>query len=234
MAGSKVSMFLAITALLFTSFSILEVNAGPNTVTGSILILGQFDVVIREDETLPFDVEGFFSVTKDVWDIGTYATMSVELNVGDWEPALSQTRWETVQQDETYDLMVSVTIPNGSLVGEQSSYTLILTIYNNLDQEVGSDTEGFSIDIKSVIPTGDDDDSTADDEIITPIEDESFPLWPIFIIVIVIGLIIVGIWARKNLEFIREEDGSRRIMLREKDSGHILGRKKQPPPEIEL
>jgi len=59
-------------------------------------------------------------------------------------------------------------------------------------------------------------------------------LWPIFIVIIVIGLVIAGIWAKKNLEFVREEDGSRRVMLREKDTGHIFGRKKQPPPELDL
>jgi hypothetical protein len=236
MGGLKTPTILAIILFFGISLFVISVEGGPAEVVGEIQVQGEYLVVLNEDQVMNYEVEGFFAVTsKTGLDAlgGTYATMTV--SEGGWDPGLSPSRWDSVQQNENYDFTVSLTIPNGTGVGEQNAYTLILTFYNSFDQEVGSDTAGFSVRVENVIPSGDDDDdSSDDDDVISPVEDESFPLWPFFIGGIVIGLIIIGIWGRKNLEFVRDEDGSRRVMLREKDTGHILGRKKQPPPESEI
>jgi hypothetical protein len=209
--------------------------AGPSDVQGDIQVQGEYPVVITEGETLGFDIEGYFAVTgrSGFESVGTISAR-LTISEGQWNPVLSQTTWNSVDQNENYDFTISVTIPNGTGLGESSAYTLLLTFYNSLDQEVGSDTAGFSVRVETILPSSDDDDDTSDDDDMAPIEDESFPLWPFFIIFIVIGLVIVAIWLKRNIEVVREEDGSHRVLFREKDSGHILGRKKQPPPELDL
>lgn len=233
MAGSRAIPLFAMAAVLFSLVFTIGSEGSPRTVQSNISIFDT-EIVIRENETTEVQVDGSFMI-ESVGAGDTIGGLSATLTISEatWAPTLSQTFWDNVQQEQDYFFTVDFTIPEDTGVGDSSNPTLYLDFENPIKGDVGSSSRGFEVKVISVIDSGRNDDDD-DSGIISPAEDESFPLWPIFIIVIVIGLVIAGIWVRKNIDFVREEDGSRRIMMREKDTGRILGRKKQPPPEIEL
>jgi len=205
--------------------------AAPSTVEATISIPETNDLNLVANQSKELVIEGSFVVTDTgLGDTLGGLTATLMVSGDEWNPILSDSRWTNVEVNKEYRFNLTVTIDRGARAGETNTYTLTLT-FSNPRGNVGTATKGVTVSISSRIDNGGDDD---DDDVIAPIDDKSFPLWPFFIAAIVIGLIVVGIWAKKNLEVVHEEDGSKRIMIREKDSGHILGRKKQPPPELDL
>jgi len=220
--------------LLVIVFNISQVLGAPATVQATITIPDDNPITLLGNQTTSLEIQGYFVVNSvGIGDSFGGLTASMIVTGDEWNPTLSQSRWTNVEAQTEYAFMLTVTIAGGARSGDSNSYTLTLTFSNSISNDVGSSTTTLVVRVEGVIVNGDDDDVDDDDDI-APVEDESFPLWPFFVAAIVIGLIIVGIWAKMNLEIVHEEDGSRRIMIREKDSGHILGRKKQPPPELDL
>ncbi|MGA1819812.1 MAG: hypothetical protein ACMUHU_02265 [Thermoplasmatota archaeon] len=223
---------LAILLVMGTFFS--AVHGSPATVQATITIPEDNPITLIGNQTTSLEIQGFFVVDSvGIGDSFGGLTASMIVTGDEWNPTLSQTRWTDVEAQTEYSFMLTVTITGGASSGDSSSYTLTLTFSNSISNNVGRSTATLVVRVEGVI-VNDDDDDTGDDDDISPVEDESLPLWPFFIAALLIGLIIVGVWAKMNLEIVHEEDGSRRIMIREKDSGHILGQKKQTPPELDL
>jgi hypothetical protein len=209
-------------------------DAGPKEVVGTIDITPETAVTVG-NETTPIVIEGFFYIDQRT-GLETVGTISASLQVsgGEWSSSLSQTYWASVDRNNHYDFTLNVDIPMGVGAGQSESYNLLLTFHNQRDQEVGSTSSGSLVRIDEVIDNGRDDDDKDDDDGAVPVEDESVSLIiPIFVIGLIIGLIVALIWAKKNLEIVRSGDGKRKVMFREKDSGHILGRKDEPPIELD-
>jgi hypothetical protein len=231
------STILVAAAVLLSIFifpaSSQPVSAGPTGITATIEIPPETRIVMG-NETTTVVVEGYFAMLEKsgLETVGTISA-SLEISGGEWSNSLSQTFWANVERNNNYDFTVSVDIPGGVSAGQSESYNLVLTFYNQLDQQVGSTSKGTLVVVDSVIDNGGDDDGEDDDGTV-PGEDKSISLIiPIFIVGLLIGLIVALIWAKKNLEIVRSSDGRRRIMLREKDSGHIIGKKDEPPIELD-
>ncbi|MGA1848336.1 MAG: hypothetical protein ACMUHB_03255 [Thermoplasmatota archaeon] len=209
-------------------------EAGPAEVTGSININSETRITLGND-TNTVRIEGYFSMIEKS-GLETVGTISAGLVVsgGEWTTRLSQDYWNDVERNNHYDFILSVEVPQGVSAGQSESYNLILTFYNQLDQEVGTTSTGTLVVVESILDNGKEDDDQDDDDGAVPVEDESVSLIiPIFVIGLIIGLVVALIWAKKNLEIVRSDQGKRRIMFREKDSGHILGRKDEPPIELD-
>ncbi|MGA1866298.1 MAG: hypothetical protein ACMUFK_02390 [Thermoplasmatota archaeon] len=205
----------------------------PQDVQADLSIPPETSLTLRENKTAEIDIDGFFTVTSmGPLDAVGGLTANLEITGNGWDPQLSQTVWTDVQVQTDQSFVVSLTIGPDTVTGDRNSYTLTLTFSNSISGAVvGTENTVMSVNIEDILDDGDRDD---DDDGSPIIEDESLPLWPFFLGAIVVGLVVMAIWAKLNLEVVREEDGRRHIYIREKDSGRIFGRKKQIPPDLEL
>jgi len=226
---------IAAFVILSTFFLITEprpVSAGPEGITATIEVPAENRIVLG-NKTTTVSIEGYFAILERS-GLDTVGTISANLEVigGEWAKTLSRNRWNDVEKNNNYDFTLKVEVPPGVGAGQSESYNLVLTFRNQFDQEVGSASAGTLLVVETIIDIGDDDEEN--DDVLAPVEDGSVSLLiPIFVLGLVIGLVVVLIWARKNLELVRSQDGRRRIYLREKDSGHIVGRKDDPPIELD-
>ncbi|MBN1540453.1 MAG: hypothetical protein JW939_09940 [Candidatus Thermoplasmatota archaeon] len=229
--SGPVKLFCLATLLLVLILS--GVEGMPQEVQADISVPAETSLTLRENKTAEIDIDGFFTVTSTgPLDAVGGLTANLEITDSGWDPRLSQTIWTNVEVQTDRSFVVLLTIGPDTVAGERNSYTLTLTLSNSLSGAVvGTETAVMSVSIENILDDGREDD---DDDGSPVVEDGSFPLWPFFLGAIVVGLIVVAIWAKMNLELVREEDGRRRVYIREKDSGRIVGRKNQPPPELEL
>lgn len=208
----------------------LSTDASPSSVSGDISIPSDTASEKVSNNETDMVVQGNFAITeKTISDAIVPTDASLSISDGTWEAKLSRMNWDNVQKGEENPFTVTVTIPKDATLGMRSSYTLYLVFTDGFGNEVGSTQEDFMVRVDKVV-NGDDDDDTIDDEGVKITEDKSIPFIPIFLGGVILALIVGLIWFFKNYEVVREVDGDRKIYLREKDTGRILGRSGRRSP----
>ncbi|MBN1390922.1 MAG: hypothetical protein JXA22_09815 [Candidatus Thermoplasmatota archaeon] len=223
---------LTVAAIILSTILMASASGEPQEVRGDIIVPAETHLTLRGNQTLELRLDGFF-VVASAGPLDTVGGLSASLEISGsgWSPRSSQSRWTGVEVQTDYPFQVMLSIGPGAEAGESNSYTLTVTFSNSLTGTIlGTASASMFVGIDEVLHDVDDDE----DEEIYVVEDDSIPLWPFFIGAIVIGLLIMGVWAKMNIQVVREDDGSRRIYLKERDSGRIIGRKGGPPPEIDL
>lgn len=204
-------------------------SAGPFAVSGDINIPSDTPIEKVSDNVTIVRVQGGFAINEKTFP-HTFASIDAELSIsmGNWEALLSQTTWSNVQRGEDNPFTVTITVPRDATIGMTASYTLYLVFTDTTGAEVGTTQENFMVRVDRVSISGNDDDDDIgldDDDDLNVSEDESIPILPIFGIGVLIVIVVGLIWFFKNYELVRETEGERKIHLREKDTGRILGKK---------
>jgi len=217
-----------ISAVLFvitSSFLSSGAMGGVQNIDGEIQINSEWPVIPLEEEETVLLIEGSFMVTeKSGLDIPFTVTATLSLSEGRWEASLRQTEYQNVNEGEVWPFAIDMVIPQDAQVGESSSYTVTLTLKDQISETstqasfvvrlISSDTGSGGGNSGTVPGNVTSSDGTS----------RAFPIWPLFVLGLVFIGVAAGIWAYRNLEVVREVDGKRRIYLREKDSGRIIGR----------
>ncbi|HHD15475.1 MAG: hypothetical protein DRN37_08020 [Thermoplasmata archaeon] len=217
-----------ISAVLFvitSSFLSSGAMGGVQNIDGEIQINSEWPVIPLEEEETVLLIEGSFMVTeKSGLDIPFTVTATLSLSEGRWEASLRQTEYQNVNEGEVWPFAIDMVIPQDAQVGESSSYTVTLTLKDQISETstqasfvvrlISSDTGSGGGNSGTVPGNVTSSDGTS----------RAFPIWPLFVLGLVFIGVAAGVWAYRNLEVVREVDGKRRIYLREKDSGRIIGR----------
>ncbi|MFW3146607.1 MAG: hypothetical protein ACMUIE_07325 [Thermoplasmatota archaeon] len=213
-----------ISLIMLLIFSSTAGNSAPLSVVGDISIPADVPASGSSENVTRVVVEGHFVVTeKNGADAVLPISASLSISSGAWDASLSKAQWDNVQRMEENSFTVTVTVPGGVSVGDSASYQLNVRFVNSLGQESGSAQAPLTVRVDTM-EEGVDDDDGDDDDGSNIIKDDSMPLWPIFIIGVVVVLIAGAFWFFKNYEIVRELDSERKIRLREKDTGRIIGK----------
>lgn len=198
---------------------------GPETLNGELNIPSRVPVVGSKDNATTVRVDGVFRVNeKSGLDALAPASATLSVSKGEWEAALSVTYFSDVQEGDIYDFYVTIEVPSDAKEGDSSSYTVTLT----LEDFRGSTQTGatFVVNIEKVL--GEDNDDG--DGFLGGSSGGSISLiWPLFILGLIVLTVIIIIWAKRNFELVREV-GTKKVFIREKDSGRIIGRRRGRPP----
>lgn len=212
-----VSVFLSV-ACLTGAFS------SPSAISGDINLENQWPIAPLKDEETILQVQGAFILTeRSGLDLISPVTATVSVSSGQWDAVPRVSTYSDVTPNEWINFIIDITIPTEARTGENSPYTVTV----RFEGQVSNDevTAGFVVSIISV--TGDDDpvdDDTKPSDGNEDQENNGFPIWPVFLLGLIAILVIAGIWAYRNVEIVRETDGRRRVYLREKDTGRIIGK----------
>jgi hypothetical protein len=198
--------------------------SSPSAISGDINLENQWPIAPLKGEETVLQVQGAFILTeRSGLDLISPVTATVSVSSGQWDAVPRVSSYSDVTPNEWTKFIIDVTIPPEARSGENSPYTVTV----RFEGQVSNDevTAGFVVTIISV--TGDDD--TVDDDVDpsdtgNDQENKRFPYWPVFLLGLIAILVIAGIWAYRNVEIVRETDGRRRIYLREKDTGRIIGK----------
>ncbi|RLF67710.1 MAG: hypothetical protein DRN57_05380 [Thermoplasmata archaeon] len=211
--------------VITSSFLSSGAMGGVQNIDGEIQINSEWPVIPLEEEETVLLIEGSFMVTeKSGLDIPFTVTATLSLSEGRWEASLRQTEYQNVNEGEVWPFAIDMVIPQDAQVGESSSYTVTLTLKDQISETstqasfvvrlISSDTGSGGGNSGTVPGNVTSSDGTS----------RAFPIWPLFVLGLVFIGVAAGVWAYRNLEVVREVDGKRRIYLREKDSGRIIGR----------
>jgi hypothetical protein len=217
----SISLMMFLVPVLFSGGS----QAAPTSVSGSIELNDMWPYFPEDEGQETIEIVGSFTISeKSLQDAPFPVTATVTLSPGQWEASLRQSVYEIEETGTWERFYIDVTIPEGVKTGESSSYAVSIHFQGRFSDS--SAQAGFTVKIESGsmdddISDDDDDDGNSEGDLQNT---GSFPIWPIFLLILIIALIIAGIWAYRNIEVVREVDGKRKIYLREKDTGRILGR----------
>lgn len=227
MTRNRARAFISILLMSFLMILVIPAsNAGPNEVGGSIDINEEWPIVPNEEGDTVMEIVGSFTLdTKTLQDSLSSVTATLSLSEGQWEASLRQTEYIIEDTDTWERFYIDLIIPTDAMVGQSSTYTVTVQFQGRFSESSAQD--GFTVRVDS--GTMDDDTVTTDTDSDTGGEGDlksstNFPLWPIFLLILIVAIVIVGIWAYRNIEIVQETDGKRKIYLREKDTGRILGR----------
>ncbi|MGA1822239.1 MAG: hypothetical protein ACMUIG_06910 [Thermoplasmatota archaeon] len=215
--GSSVPAAFLVLILLVSGLS-PYVFGSPSSVEGSISIDRTVKIVQnRINETEVF-VPGTFRVDNmDLQDQPLITSADLSISGEATSASLSQSHWDSVEEYNIYDFEVTVIIPADSPIGPYDTFTLTLTFTNLLGTST-SDPRQLSIDLIANPNNGGNPDDGPDDDgnVTTADVGNPFPIWIIF--VGGLGILLAGgaVWVFRNVEMVREEDGGRRIMMKEK------------------
>lgn len=208
--------FLALIILMTASSP--AVFGSPSVVQGSISVDSPVEIVPNKANETTVSIPGSFRVdSKNGPDTLLVTDAGLSISGGTWSAALSETHWEGIEEGRIYTFTITVIIPAGSAAGESVTYTLTL-VFSNILGSSTPETTPLNI-VLMRIPNGDndpddgpDDNDTADQ----PDVGNPFPIWIIFVGGLVVLLAGGAVWAFRNLEMVREDDGGRRIMMKER------------------
>lgn len=227
MADIRPRMFTLLVLLVLFSLADLPGSDGaPEQVEGDIEMNKEWPLIPNEEGETVMEIIGSFTLsTKSLQDAPWPVTATLSVSEGQWDATPRQTEY-IIEETGTWErFYIDVVIPQEVMTGESSSYTVTIHFQGRFSDSTAQ--EGFLVRIES--GSMDDQPTDTDDENDTSTEGDlkdsgSFPIWPIFLLILIVALVIVGIWAYRNIELVREVDGKKRIYLREKDTGRILGK----------
>jgi hypothetical protein len=204
--------------LLMITISSPSISGRPSAVEGSISIDRTVQIVQNRMNETEVEVTGTFRVDSMDRPDQTFTT-SADLDIdGELSTAsLSQYHWDSVEEYRIYTYTVIVIIPADSPIGPYDTYTLTLEFTNMLGT---SDTDPAKMTIELITRSnggensddGPQGNNTADESSVG----NPFPIWIIFVGGLVVLLVGGAVWFYRNVEIVREEDGGRRIMMKER------------------
>ena len=212
---------LALVLMLGLVLGPAGVSAGHETVSAAVEVPPEVGSKAGRSNDTIIVIDGSFTVTMSGPD--QFLTLTGELSVsqGVWPAGISPSTFSNLIQGERYAFTINVTVPAGSDLPGTGSYVVKLTLSNLLGST--SVEEAFIVKVE---PQGAVD---VEDGGILPRFNGGFPWGMVIFVLGLVFLMVLGvIWALRNLEMVREIEGRRRIMLREKRSGRIL--KGRVPP----
>jgi hypothetical protein len=225
MSISSRSILFVITVLSMVFLSGTS-SAGHSALAGEVqLANNNWEIAKAEDGETILPVEGAFMVTeKSGLDIIGEVTATISVSTGQWQAEPRQVVYNDIPVDAWQTFVIDVTIPEDESPGMTSSYSISIYLEGQVSEETL--TQGFVVTLMS--ESGDDDDTDPDDNGASNDNDgeggSSFPIWPLFVLGLIVLLVFVIIWAYRNIEVVREVDGRRKLYLREKDTGRIFGK----------
>jgi len=167
-------------------------------------------------------IRGTFEVTA-LTGADQFLALTGEVSVtgGIWSATVDPSVYESIEESTVYEFDVRVQVPSDAAKGESSVHLITLRLSNvRVDQEFTS--------LTTVRLAGSSGEGEMDDAPFL-VRSEDIPWGIVIFIVGLVFLLALGIvWAVRNLEMVREVGGSRRIMLREKESGRLIKGRKGP------
>ena len=205
----------------------MVIDGSPESIDAEIQMNNSWEAAVEEGEDAVLTVDGSFILTERTGlDRITPVTATLSVSEGQWDATPRQTVYNDVGTENWVTFSIDLTIPEDSKAGQSSSYTVTI-LFQGQTSEI-TETAGFSVLLTSASDDDGDNDGNGDEDSIdnAGASNGGFPIWPVFVLGLIILLVFAGIWAYRNLEIVREVDGRHKIYLREKDTGRIIGKEK--------
>jgi len=217
---SSASVSISLICLLLSPV----VGGAPEVLQGTVAVDGLSGPVrVSSSNETNLIVTGFVRLDEKRTPL-SQGDVNVRLDLeggGEWTASVEPGSIPDMEVGIHYNIRIAIRIPPSHVGGQSQSYLVTAVFEDNLGSVQTSDQ--FVV-MTEVDEGGDGGNSTVN----VPNPERGFPIWILFPAGILFLLVLAGIWAYRNLEFVRERGGGRKIYLREKDSGRVL---KKPPPD---
>lgn len=228
--GFKPGSVITAHILLCLTLTLIQLPAdgSPESISAEIQMNNSWEVAFDEGDDFVYTVDGSFILTERTGlDRLTPVTATLSVSEGQWDATPRQTVYNDVGVDNWETFSIDLEIPGDASAGQSSSYTVTIVFQGQTSET--TETTGFTVLLSSA-STDDDDDNTGngdEDSVDEPAASGGgFPIWPVFVLGLMVLLVFAGIWAYRNIEIVREVDGRHKIYLREKDTGRIIGKER--------